>query len=61
MFAKNEVHCDVAIIRHYVTKPEVMHAQGSKIHVLLVNRGGGAYLKCRKFVREDIGVHLNTS
>ena len=28
MFAQNEVHCDVAIIRHYVTKPEVMHALG---------------------------------
>ena len=43
MFAQNEVHCDVTIIRHYVTKPEVMYAMGSKIHVLLVNRvGGGA-------------------
>ena len=42
MFAQNEVHCDVAIIRHYVTKPEVMHALGGKIHVLLVNQGGGS-------------------
>ena len=45
MFAQNEVHCDVAIIRYYVTKLEVMHALGSKIHVLLVNRGGGCLTK----------------
>ena len=44
MFAQNEVHCDVTIIRHYVIKPEVMYAMGSKIHVLLVNRGGGGGL-----------------
>ena len=64
MFAQNEMQCEVAILRHYVTKLEVMHALGSNIHVQLVNRGGGGGGgggKGLTRMQKDISVHRNTS